>query len=141
MLKYLQLDTLCDATFVFFLISWLVTRQVLYFRVAWSVTFEGPALTPFLFVSPLKLPASIPSLTLVLLDGIQTTVGIGPRLLGYCIPPLYGDLELFFACGLRRYVTLRIKLFVVRPLRIFEVMMKSTPLSFKSNWARLLTRS
>ncbi|KZT38360.1 longevity assurance proteins LAG1/LAC1 [Sistotremastrum suecicum HHB10207 ss-3] len=46
MLRYLQLTTICDATFVFFMTSWLVTRNILLPVVIWSVAFETPGLVP-----------------------------------------------------------------------------------------------
>jgi acyl-CoA-dependent ceramide synthase len=42
MLRYLAYRRLCDATFVWFLLSWLVTRHVLFNFVIWSVYAHLP---------------------------------------------------------------------------------------------------
>ncbi|KDQ21622.1 hypothetical protein BOTBODRAFT_98865 [Botryobasidium botryosum FD-172 SS1] len=47
MLKYLEYAVLPDVIFVAFLVTWLVTRQVLYFKVAYSTTFDARKVTTF----------------------------------------------------------------------------------------------
>jgi hypothetical protein len=42
MFRYLGLPSLTDATFVMFLLSWLVTRQIGFFGVFLSVVFKAP---------------------------------------------------------------------------------------------------
>ncbi|KAI9508148.1 longevity assurance proteins LAG1/LAC1 [Russula earlei] len=42
MLRYLSYQTACDVTFVFWLVSWLVTRHVLFCMVIASVYWEAP---------------------------------------------------------------------------------------------------
>lgn len=42
MFRYLDLPSLTDATFVFFLLSWLVTRQIAFFGLFLSVVFKAP---------------------------------------------------------------------------------------------------
>jgi very-long-chain ceramide synthase len=44
MLRYLAFRTLCDVTFVWFLLSWFVTRHVLYNFVIYSVYADLPKL-------------------------------------------------------------------------------------------------
>jgi len=46
MFKYLDLPMLADITFVFFLVSWFITRQVIFVKLVWSVTFEMPVALP-----------------------------------------------------------------------------------------------
>lgn len=45
MLRYISLPTLCDASFVVFLVSWLVSRQILFLLVIYSVYEDGPKFT------------------------------------------------------------------------------------------------
>ncbi|KAI0921677.1 hypothetical protein AcW1_004422 [Taiwanofungus camphoratus] len=45
MFRYLAWSTLCDATFVLFLISWLVTRHVLFILAIWS-TYNAQSIIP-----------------------------------------------------------------------------------------------
>lgn len=47
MFKYMSLEPLPDITFVLFLLSWLVTRQVLYPFVVRSVVFDTLVFLPF----------------------------------------------------------------------------------------------
>jgi acyl-CoA-dependent ceramide synthase len=47
MLRYLGLLTLCDITFVVFLISWFVSRQICLFLVIRSLYLDGPRFIPF----------------------------------------------------------------------------------------------
>jgi acyl-CoA-dependent ceramide synthase len=49
MLRYLAYRKLCDATFVWFLLSWFVTRHVLYNIVLWSVYAHLPHRPTFLW--------------------------------------------------------------------------------------------
>lgn len=42
MFRYLGLPSLTDATFVMFLLSWLVTRQIGFFGIFLSVVFKAP---------------------------------------------------------------------------------------------------
>lgn len=42
MLRYLSLPTLCDISFVVFLVSWLVTRQILFLLVIYSTYKDAP---------------------------------------------------------------------------------------------------
>ncbi|TDL29521.1 longevity assurance proteins LAG1/LAC1 [Rickenella mellea] len=44
MLKYIGFNTLCDATFTWFLLSWLVTRHILFMRVIWAAFMHTPYL-------------------------------------------------------------------------------------------------
>ena len=46
MLRYLSFSTLCDATFVAFLVSWLITRHVLFIRVIVSFWMDAPKHMP-----------------------------------------------------------------------------------------------
>ena len=47
MFRYLSLTTLCDATFVIFLISWAVSRQLGLFFVIRTSYFDAPRFIPF----------------------------------------------------------------------------------------------
>lgn len=47
MFKYLALPILPDATFVIFLLSWLVTRQIGFFAVWLSVLIRAPRVLPW----------------------------------------------------------------------------------------------
>lgn len=47
MLRYLSYTSLCDATFVLFLVSWLVTRQIGLFLVIKTSYVEAPKYIPF----------------------------------------------------------------------------------------------
>ncbi|KAF9263459.1 longevity assurance proteins LAG1/LAC1 [Marasmius fiardii PR-910] len=48
MIRYLALPQIyCDATFVWWLISWVVTRHLLFAIVIWSAMFDGPRLHPW----------------------------------------------------------------------------------------------
>jgi acyl-CoA-dependent ceramide synthase len=47
MFRYLSLSTLCDATFVFFLISWLFSRQLGLFLVIRTSYLDAPRFIPF----------------------------------------------------------------------------------------------
>lgn len=47
MLRYLSLPTLCDASFVVFLVSWLVTRQILFLLVIYSAYADAPKFIEF----------------------------------------------------------------------------------------------
>jgi len=47
MLRYFGLSNLCDAAFMMFLVSWLVTRQILYPRVVISAIFDGGRLMEY----------------------------------------------------------------------------------------------
>lgn len=47
MLRYLAFPTLCDITFTFFLLSWFVTRHVLFIHVIYSAYADAPRLIPF----------------------------------------------------------------------------------------------
>ncbi|KAK4689961.1 hypothetical protein P7C73_g141, partial [Tremellales sp. Uapishka_1] len=47
MMRYLSLTNICDVTAVFFLISWLFTRQIAFFLIIKSVYFDLPAYVPF----------------------------------------------------------------------------------------------
>ena len=42
MLKYLELQRLCDTTFALFLVSWLFTRHYLYNRILYSAYIDAP---------------------------------------------------------------------------------------------------
>ncbi|KAF9520410.1 hypothetical protein BS47DRAFT_1336072 [Hydnum rufescens UP504] len=42
MLKYMNIPVLPDITFLIFTVSWFITRQILFFRLVWSVTFDMP---------------------------------------------------------------------------------------------------
>jgi len=46
MLKYMNIPVLPDITFLIFTVSWFITRQVLFFRLVWSVTFDMPVYLP-----------------------------------------------------------------------------------------------
>lgn len=46
MLRYVGLYTLCDITFAFFLLSWLITRHVLFVIAIKSVWFDAVRLVP-----------------------------------------------------------------------------------------------
>lgn len=46
MFKYMSLEPLPDITFGLFLLSWLVTRQMLYPFVVWAVIYDVPRLVP-----------------------------------------------------------------------------------------------
>ena len=50
MLRYLEYQTACDATFVAFMISWLVTRHYLFIKVIISAIFDEPLLIPFAWI-------------------------------------------------------------------------------------------
>lgn len=47
MFRYLALPNLCDATFTWFLLSWFVTRHVLFIFVIKSAYLDAPRLVPF----------------------------------------------------------------------------------------------
>ena len=47
MFRYLSLPFLCDATFTWFLLSWLVTRNALFMLVCKSTYIDLPRLLPF----------------------------------------------------------------------------------------------
>lgn len=47
MLRYVGLRTLCDAAFAGFMVSWFITRHILYNIVLWSCTFDCPRLIPY----------------------------------------------------------------------------------------------
>ena len=47
MLRYLSMSMLCDCAFVLFMISWLVSRHILFIWVIYSVYSESYKLTPF----------------------------------------------------------------------------------------------
>lgn len=47
MLRYIDLSTLCDITFTFFLVSWVVTRHVLFIFAIVSTYYDCPRLIPF----------------------------------------------------------------------------------------------
>lgn len=47
MFRYLSLSTLCDLTFVVFLISWFITRQVGLFLVIRTSYLDAPRFIPF----------------------------------------------------------------------------------------------
>jgi hypothetical protein len=47
MFRYLSLSNLCDITFTWFLLSWFLTRHVLFNIVIWSVYYDAPRLIPF----------------------------------------------------------------------------------------------
>ena len=47
MLRYIDSSTLCDITFTFFLVSWFVTRHVLYIFVIVSTYYDCPRFIPF----------------------------------------------------------------------------------------------
>lgn len=49
MLRYLNFQTLCDAAFVVFLLSWLVARHVFFILIIIS-TWYGPSLAPFAWI-------------------------------------------------------------------------------------------
>lgn len=49
MLRYLSYTTLCDATFVVFLLSWLLTRHVLFGRVLISYWRDAPKHMPLVW--------------------------------------------------------------------------------------------
>lgn len=49
MLKYLGLSTLCDTTFVLFMVSWFITRHFFFVLVIKSTIFEAPRLIPFVW--------------------------------------------------------------------------------------------
>jgi len=46
MFRYLALPTLCDATFVWFLVSWLVTRHILFMLAIRSLFADAPRFVP-----------------------------------------------------------------------------------------------
>ncbi|KZF22973.1 LAG1-domain-containing protein [Xylona heveae TC161] len=66
MLKYLQHHTLCDLTFVIFMITWFIGRHVMYPMVCWSIAFDVPRHMPYgcyssqtgQLLSPLSTPSS-----------------------------------------------------------------------------------
>lgn len=47
MLRYIDLSTLCDITFVFFLVSWFVTRHIAFIFAIISTFIDCPRLIPF----------------------------------------------------------------------------------------------
>lgn len=47
MLKYAGWQTTCDIAFGLFMVSWLVTRHILYMRVVWSCMFDAPSVMSF----------------------------------------------------------------------------------------------
>jgi acyl-CoA-dependent ceramide synthase len=49
MLRYLRLPTLCDGAFVVFLVSWFVTRQLLYGYTIWSTYHDAPKYLPLVW--------------------------------------------------------------------------------------------
>ena len=49
MFRYLSLTTLCDATFVVFLLSWLISRQIGLFLVIRSGYLYAPRFIPFIW--------------------------------------------------------------------------------------------
>jgi acyl-CoA-dependent ceramide synthase len=49
MFRYLSLNSLCDMTFSCFLLSWFITRHVLFNIVIWSTYYDGPRLVPFMW--------------------------------------------------------------------------------------------
>lgn len=49
MFRYLSLSSLCDATFVCFLLSWLVTRHFLFLFVIISTYKDAPRLLPMVW--------------------------------------------------------------------------------------------
>jgi very-long-chain ceramide synthase len=46
MFKYMNVPVMPDITFLVFLVSWLITRQILFPRIVWSVTFDMPVYLP-----------------------------------------------------------------------------------------------
>ncbi|WFD30279.1 sphingosine N-acyltransferase [Malassezia sp. CBS 17886] len=47
MLKYMGWQTLCDAMFVAFMLTWTITRHVLFLLLMYSCVTEAPAIVPF----------------------------------------------------------------------------------------------
>ena len=47
MFRYLGLATLCDTVFGIFLVSWLMTRHILFGLVIWSAYYDAATLLPF----------------------------------------------------------------------------------------------
>ena len=46
MFKYMDVPLMPDITFLIFLVSWLITRQIIFPMIAWSVTFDMPVYLP-----------------------------------------------------------------------------------------------
>jgi len=49
MFRYLSLSTLCDLTFTWFLLSWFITRHVLFNIAIWSLYTEANSFIPFIW--------------------------------------------------------------------------------------------
>jgi very-long-chain ceramide synthase len=47
MMRYLSLPTLCDVCFVVFLVSWIVTRQILFLLIIYSAYEDAPKFIKF----------------------------------------------------------------------------------------------
>lgn len=47
MIKYMGLQTLCDAMFGAFMLSWTFTRHIGYMIVMWSCIYDAPRLIPY----------------------------------------------------------------------------------------------
>jgi very-long-chain ceramide synthase len=47
MLRYLRKQLLCDLTFVAFLLSWFITRHVLFIIVIFSTIYDAPRFIPW----------------------------------------------------------------------------------------------
>ncbi|KAI9683275.1 MAG: sphingosine N-acyltransferase lag1 [Bathelium mastoideum] len=46
-LKYLGFQTACDAAFVVFIVSWIITRHILYLMICWSLYADNPIVMPY----------------------------------------------------------------------------------------------
>ena len=52
MLKYLGFSTLCDMTFVAFMLSWFITRHCIFILVLKSAYFDAPRIIPYVWDPP-----------------------------------------------------------------------------------------
>lgn len=82
MLRYIDHSTLCDVTFVWFLLSWFVTRHVLYiFVILRSTWYDCPRLIPFEW-DPVRerfLSKTAWSIFMGLLSALQVRIDIHSR--------------------------------------------------------------
>jgi very-long-chain ceramide synthase len=49
MFRYFSFSTLCDVTFTWFLLSWFLTRHVLFNIVIWSTYYDAPKFIPLIW--------------------------------------------------------------------------------------------